>query len=893
MDALEALLRDTVIITATDRLARDLHIRAGLLRRDSGATVWERPRILSLREWTIRTWEAGWPDTQLLHSIQETVLYKQIIDASSAGEALLNTAATARMVRRAAALMATYRIDRNHRSFRESPEASTFLEWFDALEKKLKTNHWTTPERMVDELIRFIQNGTASVPSKAAFVGFTEITPQERELHAAMASQGCELTFLDRIGESTASTRCARPETPTAELRAAVGWAREMLLPHAADPSKAPRLAILVPDLAKYRTRLEALLAEVIAPQHLMPTDHEHAVPWRFSQGGVLAEHDVIAAALTALGIRRYGNDCHLISRFLLNRRFGNGPEYYARAAIDYELRANAGRTISLSEVLYLARREGQTSCSQFAERLTCLDGILKLENGPVLPSEWVNRFRERLKCLGWPGGALSSAGYQAIRAWEDCLSLFASMDSQLGKIRARAALGYLTEIVSSREHQPRVSYAQPIQVLEYEEAVGMRFDSALVVGMDATQLPPPLDPYPFVPVDVQREYQVPAAVPETSLSHGEHLLTQLSHVASEVVFSCPLKTDDGIDLYPCPLVDGWRDAGSLETGAASHRESILGAGVQAALPQSDTVPPVVDPKAEAVRGGSRIFESFAEQPFIAFARHRLNLEPFPTHQAGITSLIQGLMIHDVLKRVWEGLKSSTALQALTGDDQKALIRESVDKSVEEGKYLIPWRHGKRLADLEKDRVTALVDAWLHYERKRPEPFEVIHREAPTKGSVAGLEMPYRIDRVDRITDVTGQDRYLPIDYKSGSEVDAGGWDRALPTAPQLPLYATTAELAPLGIPRVDGIAFGHVAVDGIRFVGLTNWTAALVPDSKGVAKVDDWAGLQRDWHTAIEEMGRRFMAGEATADVVRLQRDFLHGDLGVLMRYEQVVQAR
>lgn len=889
MDALEALLRDTVIITATDRLARDLHIRAGLLRRDSGATVWERPRILSLREWTIRTWEAGWPDTQLLHPIQETVLYKQIIDASRAGEALLNTAATARMVRRAAGLMATYRIDRNHRSFRESPEASTFLEWYDALDKKLKTNHWTTPERMVDEMIRFIQEGKATVPPKAAFVGFTEITPQERELHAAMASQGCELTFLDRIGESTAATRCVRPETPTAELRAAVGWAREKLLPHASDPTKAPRLAILVPDLSKYRTRLEALLAEVIAPQHLMPTDHEHAVPWRFSQGGVLAEHDVIAAALTALGIRRYGNDCHLISRFLLNRRFGNGPEYYARAAIDYDLRSNGGRSISLSEVLYLARREGSTSCPQFVERLTCLDGILKLENGAVLPSEWVGRFRDRLKCLGWPGGALSSSGYQAIRAWEDCLSLFASMDSQLGKIRARAALGYLTEIVSSREHQPRVPYAQPIQVLEYEEAVGMRFDSALVVGMDATQLPPPLDPYPFVPVDVQREYQVSAAVPETSLSHGEHLLTQLSHVAAEVMFSCPTKTDDGIDLYPCPLVDGWRDAGSLEAGESSHREQVLADGIKAALPDADPVPRVVDAKAEAVRGGSRILESFADQPFIAFARHRLNLKVFPTHEAGIDSLTQGNLIHAVLKRVWDHLKTSAALQGLTSEDQKALVRGSVEKAVEEGRYLIPWRHGKRLVELEKDRVTALVDAWLHFERKRPEPFEVIHREAPTQGTVGGLSMPYQIDRVDRITDVTGEDRYLMVDYKSGSDVDGAGWNRGGPTEPQLPLYATTAELKPLGIPRVDGIAFGHISEDGISFIGLTNWTGALVPDSKGIIKVDDWSALQRDWYTALDGAARRFMAGEATADVVKLQRDFLHGDLGVLARYEQV----
>ena len=135
------------------------------------------------------------------------------------GKTLLNTASTARMVRRAAALMVTYRIDRQHFSFRNSPEAAAFLEWLDELEKKLKKNSWTTPERMVDELIQFLGAGKAQVPSKAAFVGFTEISPQERELHAALVARGCELAFLDRVGESQAVTRCVRPETPTAELR--------------------------------------------------------------------------------------------------------------------------------------------------------------------------------------------------------------------------------------------------------------------------------------------------------------------------------------------------------------------------------------------------------------------------------------------------------------------------------------------------------------------------------------------------------------------------------------------------------------------------------------------------------------------------------------------------
>ena len=880
-----------VVVTATDRLARDLHIRYGLARRSIGGELWERPNIQSLRQWTTTSWERSWPTTQLLHPVQETVLYRSAIAASPAASAVLNVGVLARAARASSAALRAYRIDRSGEEFRSSEEAQAFVSWVEAVDVSLSEHGWTTSAGMMDELISFIRSGQVTLPARALFLGFVHFTPQEAELLDAMTLAGCIIESRPRLFDHNVTVSLCRPALLRSELRFAAQWAEELLRPFVSDPSSAPRVGILVPDLGRYRDGLESMLTDVIAPHNNAAIQGEHISPWRYGQGQPLSEHEVVAAAMNVIAMRRYDNDCQTVSRFLLNRRFGNGPEYYARAAIDISLREQAGRRIGLEEVIYRARKAGRTYCEVFAKRLEGLLEHLSDHHGRVLPSEWVERFRCRLKCMGWPGGALSSSAFQAIRALEECLALFSSMDRQIGSIGQGAAEAYLSEIISSREHQPRVRYQQPISILSYEDAIGMHFDHALVLGASSDAVPPPADPYQFIPLSTQRLVGIPMSGPDAALEYGRHLYEQLQHVADNVVFSCPLRNDAGVRLHPSPLICGWPEAEMVMAPPADHRATVLAAGVKSEMPTVDAVPVVIDAASEGISGGTRIVADFAQMPFIAFARHRLHAKAFPLHASGLTSQVQGVVVHDVLRRVWGVIGNSDALNVLSDDGLSGIIHNAVQAAFAANRSLLPWKHGERLVDIERARVAGLIREWMNFERTREHAFEIVATEHEATAVIGALSIPVRIDRIDRITDSAGGMRYVVVDYKTGAKVDVSGWNADQLTEPQLPIYASCIDLSKLGIDRVDGIAFAHVTSPHCAMPVRTNWTAALVPtkNTTGQFVVENWDGQQAAWRSALAAMVSAFLGGKADADIITLPHSFLHGDLGTFTRHGKV----
>ena len=90
----------TLVLTATERLARELREAHNLQRADAGARVWEAPRVQSWSRWLIDTWTASWPDAQLLGATQELVLWRSAIERDGT-HTLLAPLSAAREARRA------------------------------------------------------------------------------------------------------------------------------------------------------------------------------------------------------------------------------------------------------------------------------------------------------------------------------------------------------------------------------------------------------------------------------------------------------------------------------------------------------------------------------------------------------------------------------------------------------------------------------------------------------------------------------------------------------------------------------------------------------------------------------------------------------------------------
>ena len=185
-----------------------------------------------------------------------------------------------------------------------------------------------------------------------------------------------------------------------------------------------------------------------------------------------------------------------------------------------------------------------------------------------------------------------------------------------------------------------------------------------------------------------------------------------------------------------------------------------------------------------------------------------------------------------------------------------------------------------------------MTAAWLLHERKREHPFVVVKHEHAGRAVIGGLELGYRIDRIDRVSTDSG-DRILLIDYKTGSRsYRMEDWNPDSLAEPQLPFYACHADLQSLDIAQVDGIAFARVSEGANQFHSMTRFCGPLIPNARSRNRpVEDWEGRLMAWRQTLADMVEQFLAGHHVFD---LRGDYLSAGtrsfdafLAALMRAE------
>jgi ATP-dependent helicase/DNAse subunit B len=149
------------------------------------------------------------------------------------------------------------------------------------------------------------------------------------------------------------------------------------------------------------------------------------------------------------------------------------------------------------------------------------------------------------------------------------------------------------------------------------------------------------------------------------------------------------------------------------------------------------------------------------------------------------------------------------------------------------------------------------VIEWLAYESKRIQ-FFVAGTEVERTIHLAGLTLKLRIDRIDRLNDLS----LLVIDYKTG-DVSPRSWELPRPDDVQLPLYAGFAlEEEP------SGLVFAKLRAYDLALVGnVVDARATLRSDISSrnpLARDPLTPKMMRDWKDRIEELARDFVEGHS-----------------------------
>jgi len=885
-DLIVFLEDNCVIVTATERLSRELRIKYAIAMKESGKTSWATPNIFSLPRFIQSLWLDSWPSEQLVHPVQEQYLIFQSV-AKSENHRLLNAKPTAKLIQKAVQICKQYNIDINDNVFDANEEHSAFREWFAKLEDKKKFNKWLSQYELSNELKANVIDSQVTLPECIGFVGFVDKQPSLTSLVDTLESTGVAIRWFDDFHNPASVHPGVRPETRQQEVEDIALAMKSVLSDYAENISEAPTFAVVLPETSSYRELIEQVFSRHLAPHLLWPNDQVQAKPWQFSTGEPLATNEAIDTALRILQLQPCGNDLDDITNLLLNVRVGRyiGKEN-SRAFIDYKLRKSGLRKVSLSFLAKVSGPDvnGESIDEDFSDRVTCLSTSLE-NNRSEHPSVWVKRFAERLDCFGWPGKLTqSSESYQAIEAWNNQLVIFSGMDSSVGAVSYWDAMSLLVDLVTAHVFMPRRNYKSPIQIMEIWDVAGYQYDHAYVLGLSSKVLPRQAAPNPFIPYDLQKAAGVPGCCPEIELSHSKALLSYIQGLAPEVLYSCPMYSDEGHLLTPSTLVSGWSNE-PLQRELSTDEPLVLET-------REEVIPPILDIEAEAIRGGVSILGGYAREPFFAFAANRLKVEEFPVPEDGLDARVQGELLHYAMQVFWEKHKSKSKLDSLSDGDLGVEISLAVADALHNPKILPPGKLPMRLCKLEEVRLRRLMTRWLNYEKQRVHDFEVIACEIPVEGYVGKLKVKLRIDRIDRVFTPDG-DKHIVLDYKSGQSVSATGWNPDALTEPQLPIYVTSADLSELGINELDGIGFAQIA-DGSCLAHIcTNWTGDLVNSKSRSKPVDNWPKQLQDWTTQLESNVNGFFDGRACVDYATYKNhSFYYGHLFPLVGSPSMLDA-
>ncbi len=774
----------------------------------------------------------------------------------------------ARSAREAWQLLHAWKLSIPRSQESSSEDVSAFARWAKAYAQRCTTGNWLDSARLPDAVRNAMVTGRLAPPGNLILAGFDEFTPQQEELLTVMRTAGVSITALTPDEQTKRVARVGYDDS-RAEIHAAAAWARSAL------EAGQTRIGVVVPDLSVQRATVVRLFDDALLPAALLPGD-DSVRPYNVSLGNPLATWPVIHAALLVL---EFGTGSLPIARLgtLLRSPFlaGATSEASARAQLDALVRQEGEDTISISALL---RRAQVELAKPQAAAPTAMDGGSAENAGAVFvpllhaqlrvwrdniparskqftPSAWSELFAALLKLAGWPGdGQLDSDSHQAVMAWRELLAAFAAQDVVSVKTSYAEALATLRRMAGERVFQPQTP-AAPVQVLGLLEVSGLDFDSLWVMGLDDESWPPSPRPNPFLPLELQRTRGLPHASAERELEFARRLTERLAASADNVVFSHPLNVGDE-KRRASPLLQAFpelqtSDLPAPHPGLANH---LFAAGKIEKI--SDEQAPALA-LGSKVRGGTRLFQYQAACPFRAFATLRLGARTPEEPEPGLDAQARGKLLHSALEALWNTLGSHASFCGMTEDHLMSAIAAAVNAALDE----VARDHSQtltgRFREIETQRLTRLLRAWLEEERPRA-PFRVVSAEQNTTIKLGGLVVEGRMDRVDELDDGTR----VILDYKSG-KTNIRNWEGERPDEPQLPLYAVDMRQR---LP-VAAAMFAQLRTGELGFNGLAS-RIGIAPKVKPVGDTEaEWQAQLDAWQTTLTKQAEAFRAGDARVD--------------------------
>jgi probable DNA repair protein len=826
------------ILAPNTELAAALFDAVERAHQDAGRDVWPTPRVRDfgswLREQHLERQLRDATSPRALSDIEERELWRTVIDSSAVGRDLLDPTGAARAARRARRAIHEYGIPlravAGHASACE--ESQVFLDWNRSFDERCRTLNCISG----DELFGFLAPSGDSL----AWIDSPVWRPMARQWllrHGRM--------LVPPISVSREARRL-HAQSPAAELAAIAGWALENLR-----SAEGFRAWVCIPDLNRRRADVVNAFDAALAPQRFTLSDSAGAANYAVAGGTPLAEFAPVRAALqildASLGTLSFERFSTLLRAPELQE---SAADAAAAALLDVRLRKEGPSEADLATWLMLAQRIASAhgiGAVAAVRRLSAASLALHEVGGNHHISRWVPTWIAAFELAPWAlRHRWSSTEYQAAERFRELLGQLATADSFFGTQARLSAQSILRRAARDTPFQVQTGVA-PISVSGQLLDPWLNYDALWIAGCGDERWPPPVDPVPFLPVQLQRDFGVIAASPESQLHFALELQNRWAARAGQCVFSYA-DPGDGRPAAPSALLPHGT-AMSSPARPQPHWHALHEAA-PALERLTDEFAPMF--AADERTRGVATLRAQSRCAFRGFAETRLRCERLERPLPGFNDRERGELIHHALEHVWSVLRDSSALASISPAAQQQLLDDGAMRAL--AKVCRIHDPGPRWRLRERERMQIVLRKWLDVERLR-EPFEVEQLEQGTQvARHAGLEFAVRIDRVDRLSDGA---RVL-IDYKTG--MASADWRGERPDNPQLPIYAL---LHPAGLAAG---AYGRVNAGDCCFIAETERPALFKPRGRKspLEGMPNLAALIEVWSRRIENLAADFAAGRA-----------------------------
>lgn len=671
--------------------------------------------------------------------------------------------------------------------------------------------------------------GKGSLPSKICWHGFDEYTPFMQEFQRiAQEVFACEQEFIE-LPKIEATAQYFQAEDLTDELQQVANFCVEMLQSQLKSGKKIQdiRIGVLAPKIADIKQELSFWLDDLLFQtfsDHPLLAEHSTSRLYNFSLGEPLLEQSftsfiwqTIRMVLQEKTLPYADFSPWLCSAFM--------PGLSAdKFKLDKDLRRKQWSKISWQGLVERTSSDNLHWPKLSAKFLTQLENLAKeISSERVDLSGFVNNLVQILQLINDSLTLkLSSDEFQQLQRLHQAVEDFAKLQSLNKSQQNQAWLQMFYDFSAQIVYQAESKFYQPIQIIGMLEAGGLQFDAVWVLGLDDEAWPRQAQPNPFLPLEIQRNLQMPRAEAKRELEYARKLTARIQNSAPELVFSYA-KLNSDAQMSPSPLLAGLQQPNYLAKPFVDLIAKTAQPGL-VAWQVDNQAPPV--PAGALVRGGTAILDAQIKCPLMAFVDYRLGAKyGIAPISEGLESANQGTLVHKILEDFWREVKTSPALQTMADEAVDSLLNQLLEREFE----LLAESLSPAYLSSEKARIFKLLRSWLDLEKQRPEAFEVVGFEQKDQLELAGIKFSVTLDRIDKTP--FGK---LIIDYKTGRNISISGLFKEPLGAPQLAIYLhqIADEIAGIGYGKLnsaEGLGWSFVTENGFVLrsdtKGETNWS--------------------------------------------------------------------